>query len=114
MNAFFGEPWDVPATEGQEHVPTPVGTPCLWCQVPIEDGDRGFILPAMRQTLAGDWYADPLPQHRECQMRSVIGSPAHLDGNCICHGGDPARPQTPAEVRAEAVEVWDRIMSGRF
>lgn len=114
MNAFFGEPWDAPATDGQPRVATPVGQKCLWCSMPIVEGDRGFIVPAMRQTPAGDWYADPLPQHRECQLRSVVGSPAHLDGHCSCHGGNPARPQTPEELRAEAIEVWDRINSGRF
>jgi hypothetical protein len=48
-------------------------------------------------------------------LRAVVGSPAHLDGHCTCHGGDgDGRPQTPAEMRAEAIEVWDRIASGRL
>jgi hypothetical protein len=115
VNAYFGEPWDVPATEGQPRVPTPVGAPCLWCAVPIADGDRGFMIGCARLGDDGKPYGTVEPQHRECQMRAVMGSPAHLDGHCTCHGGDGGeRPQAPAEMRAEAIEVWDRIASGRF
>ena len=115
MNAYFGEPWDVPATEGQPHVDTPVGVPCGGCTVPIEDGDRGFMLGCVR--LDGDQqpYNSVEPWHRECLMRSTVGSPAHLDGRCTCHGGPGGEgSQTPVQVRAEAIEVWDRITSGRF
>jgi hypothetical protein len=115
VNAYFGEPWDVPATEGQPHVPTPVGKPCLWCSVPIADGDRGFMVGWARRDDDGEFHYALEPQHRECQLRAVVGSPAHLDGNCTHHGGEGGdRPQTPAEARAEAIEVWDRINSGRF
>lgn len=115
MNAYFGEDWDVPATEGQPHVDTPVGVPCGYCTIPIEGGDRGFMIGCVRLDAERQPYGSLEPWHRECLMRSTVGSVAHLDGRCTCHGGPGGEgPQTPAEVRAEAIEVWGRIASGRF
>lgn len=104
---YFGRPWDVPAVEGQRRVKVPRGVPCGWCGVKVRRGDQGFIVPCMR--------SDPLkglrmlsePWHRECQLRSVAGSPDHLCGTCTCRGGDGDRSRmTPEQMRAEAMEVW--------
>ncbi len=114
-NPYFGQPWDAPAVEGARQAPTPVGKPCAWCGVPVADGDQGFLVGCARRDDAGKIYGTVEPFHRECQLRSVIGSPAHLDGGCSCHGGqDDRRPQNPQEKRAEAIEVWDRVLAGQF
>ena len=108
-NPYFGERWDVPATEGAEQAPTPIGQPCGWCTVPIQDGDRGFLLGHV----AADGTAAAQPWHRECLLRCGVGSPAHLDGRCSCRGV-AEDPLTPEQMRAEALEVWDRVQSGRL
>lgn len=114
-NPFFGEPWDAPAVDGARQAPTPVGVPCAWCSVPVADGDQGFLVGCAGLDEQGKIKATVKPFHRECQLRSVIGSPAHLDGKCSCHGGDgDNQPQTPEQRRAESLEVWDRITTGRF
>ncbi|MEV6400515.1 hypothetical protein AB0M39_38015 [Streptomyces sp. NPDC051907] len=100
MNSIFGEPWDAPVCEGAPRVPTPVGEPCLWCEVPVEDGDQG----QMQLLVRADGTAKLVPFHRECLIRSVVGPPAHFWGECSCHGGPHQQPQTPAERRAEARE----------
>lgn len=115
VNPYFGEPWDAPAVDAAPRVATPVGVPCLWCGVPVERGDRGFMVGCARLGEDGEPYGSVEPYHRECQMRSVIGSPAHLDGECFCHTGEPDQhPSTPQEKRAEAIEVWDRVLRGEI
>jgi hypothetical protein len=101
---WFGEPWPSGICEdgpGQQR-PTPVGELCGWCSTPILEGERGVFLPHYDgKTLA------VMPWHRECLMRSTVGSPAHMLGECTCCGGDaPAKTLTPAEQRAEALESW--------
>lgn len=102
MSQIFGEPWDAPVCEGATRVPTPIGHPCGWCGVLFGLGDRGV--------------ATGVPMHRECQLRAVVGSPAHLRGECSCvvgRGAEPAWPATPAEMRAEALEVWQTYTAGQ-
>lgn len=45
---IFGELWDAPVCEDAISVPTPTGTPCLWCKEAIEDGDRGLLMSVIR------------------------------------------------------------------
>jgi hypothetical protein len=55
------------------------------------------------------------PWHRECLMRSVVGSPAHLDGRCSCHSAArDNRVMTAQERRDEALEVWRRLTVGTW
>ena len=81
MNAYFGEPWDAPIVDGQTREHTPIGNPCAWCQVPIATGDQGILMGAITGPPQRP-LASRVPYHRECLMRSTIGSPAHLDGKC--------------------------------
>jgi hypothetical protein len=96
--------------EDADHAPTPAGTACTWCKVPIADGDQGVIVPCV----LAEGQVDMLPWHRECWLRSIVGSPAHLRGHCDqrCHGdGTEAghQPTTPQEMRAEALETWRMV-----
>lgn len=80
----FGGSWT--ADGGHDvAVPTPVGQPCLWCGEPIAEGDQGQVMPVVQ----GDGRGAVLrPAHRECVLRSVMGSVAHMEGRCSCFGGD--------------------------
>jgi hypothetical protein len=115
VNAYFGEPWGAPITDGQRREPTPLGVPCVWCRVPIAAGDQGILMGVVG--LGGGASkprATSMPYHRECLMRSTVGSPEHLDGKCTCRGGERPAEQTPQEMRAEALEVWRRVTSGEL
>lgn len=101
--AYFGEKWDAPRldpTEGVQimQVPTPLGKPCLWCQQPIELGDRGLMQPTVRQ--AGSTLE---PAHMECDMLPVVG---HQMGVCTCTG-------FTGDHRAAALELLKRINDQR-
>lgn len=114
MNAYFGEPWGAPITDGQRREPTPIGNPCAWGRVPIAAGDQGILMGAITGT-PDKPMATRVPYHRECLMRSTVGSPEHLDGKCYCRTGRVDRhEQTPEEMRPEALEVWRRVTSGEI
>lgn len=133
MNPIFGDPWDAPICEQAPRARTPIGKLCLWCRMPIQEGDQGILmgygralrsLPLMERlrwivrhpvwTAKRRTVVTTAPEHRECLMRVTLGSPDHLDGKCTCHGGEPAKAQTPQEMRAEALEVWHRMREGRI
>lgn len=84
---FFGMRWDAPMLDNAARVATPVGAVCLHCAEPIEDGDQGVMRPYLTETdgyaARGEWR----PAHRECDLRSMVGSVAHLEGRCVCDGG---------------------------
>lgn len=51
--------------------------------------------------------------HKECGLREVVGSLAHIERRCSCYGGENDR--TPGmTLRAEALEIWRRLQSGEF
>lgn len=80
---YFGEYWDVPATELLDRLPTPVGEKCLDCGEPIVLGEQGYIMPCiLDQDEHGRWITDFRPIHRECQLLSVVG---HTYGYCSCN-----------------------------
>lgn len=69
MNAFFGQPWDAPVCEDSPQAPTPVGQPCMRCEVAIKDGDQGFLIPYAPAT----GYPHLAPWHRACFMTEIVG-----------------------------------------
>lgn len=91
---FFGAPWDSGVCEGAEQVPTPLGERCTSCAQLVEEGDQGSFTD-------GGLY----PIHRECALRDVLGSVAHLEGRCRCFGGD-AEDEHDGDRRASALAVW--------
>jgi len=104
LNPIFGEPWDAPACEGAPHVPVPVGELCAWCQTPILAGERGLLIPAVRNP----GRAATEPWHRECMVREMTRSTC----TCLDTGTTSGRP-TPAQRRAEAVVAWEMLTGGR-
>lgn len=69
MNAFFGEPWDAPCCEDSPRAPVPVGQPCLGCEVPIAEGDQGWLIPFA----PARGYPVLAPWHRSCFLESILG-----------------------------------------
>lgn len=110
---WFGEPWpsgicydDDGRLRTEDRKDFPAGKSCFWCGVAFDEaaGDGGKALPHLGA--AGDTMRI-VHAHRECLLRQVTGSLAHLEGRCSCRGGDDVRE--PADRRAEALAVWDRI-----
>jgi hypothetical protein len=102
MNAYFGQPWDVPATEDVPHVGVPVGDLCILCNTAIEEGDSGFIVSWLK---AGATSLTGI--HRECHLRNVLGSIGHMLKKCHCHGGTLEDiPDLTARENALLVWAW--------
>jgi hypothetical protein len=108
-NPLFGEPWDAPcADEGIiVRVSTPVGDPCLWCEEPIRDGDRGFLQSCVHEINPTKWSWEPI--HAECSTRMIVGSIGHLDGQCSCFGGKGEGDPPGLTKREAALLVWRRF-----
>jgi hypothetical protein len=63
-------------------VPTPVGQPCLWCEEPIQEGDKGVTMPHYGTDTCGG--VKEMPHHIECMLRQTVGSVGHQNGTCWC------------------------------
>lgn len=86
---WFGTPWPDPkyrasvCADDECRVPVPVGQHCSWCDEAVVDGDQGVMTAHV--TVGG---VEVRPVHIECRLRQVLGGPGHLNGKCICAGGD--------------------------
>lgn len=81
-HGWFGQSWGAPCCEPEDHVPTPIGRPCMRCREPIREGDQGLISPYVR-----DWKREP-----DGDIRVTI-EPHHLD--CWLKGILPHGPECP-------------------
>lgn len=102
---YFGEKWDAPVTDPPaRQIPTPVDTDCLLCEEPIEEDHSGVTQPCFGKS--GGWSKAYI--HKECMLRSVVGSPSHigLGGDCPHRGGE--HPDDNMTYREQALEVWRR------
>lgn len=102
MTTWFGQSWGAPVCDVDTHADTPVGAACGWCTELITADDSGVILPVA----AAVPY--DLAYHRNCFLRTVIGSCSHQDGDCSCHDGRNGDPpgMTPREAADAAVEMF--------
>lgn len=95
MKWFSGQP-TTPACEDafNERVDVPVGWECVWCEEPIEAGQRGFMIPHLEGE-RGKFHevAYGRPWHHECFIRSIIGSVGHQMHVCSCYGGYAGDPE---------------------
>lgn len=111
VSLIFGEFWDAPVCDDGISVPTPVGRPCLWCGEAIEDGDQGQLMGTVRLDGSGEPTPGSEPIHRECALRSVMGSVGHMKGTCSCSGGGEEDP--PGLSRREgAIALWRAVTEG--
>jgi len=87
--AVFGDLWDAPICDDALSVPTPVGIDCLECGEAVAEGDCGVMIGYVKSP----GQSGVAPIHRECHLRSAVGSIGHLLKACHCYGGateDPA------------------------
>jgi hypothetical protein len=100
---WFGSPGGAPYEADCQHVATPVGATCAWCDEPFVEGDDGVVLPV--------YGGESAAFHYECHLRQVIGGLNHLRGNCTCCGGsEPPDPPWLSRRQAalQAVHVWQQ------
>lgn len=117
---WFGESWGAPMCEPDEHAPTPVGVLCFQCEEAVEEGDKGVLMRSgdeeiiarldpdgVMRKVEGEVY---VAAHIECHLRSVLGSVAHIEGRCSCHGGDEHDPPglSRRDAARAACAAWER------
>lgn len=99
---WFGPNWGAPLNKDCREVETPVGQECIHCREEIELGDEGVC------------YAfDGPPVHRNCFLRQIVGSLAHIEKRCSCYDpfafeGDPTG-MTRRQAADAAVAAWERL-----
>jgi len=112
---WFGDPWPTDELRASvcespnDRVGTPEGERCLWCEEPIAENDRGIIMPCIVLGLDGNPKSELRPCHVECNVRQVVGSMNHINGNCLCTG--QAEAASTLSVREDALAVWDWVQS---
>lgn len=110
-NPYFGEPWPSGVCEGAPRCPTPVGEKCVHCDEPIQEGDQGSMIGCM---MLGEDKKSVVPsirpEHRECQLRAVLGSIGHLKKKCSCYGGE-GHDEPGMTRRQSAMQVWDWVQT---
>jgi hypothetical protein len=109
---WFGEPWwsfvcfdEAGKLIAEMQKAFPLGESCLYCDEPFAEGDSGTATPCV--TTEGTSIRHG---HKECQFMNVMGSLAHHEGRCHCHGGTGETPGMT--LRQEALEVWKRHHEG--
>jgi hypothetical protein len=109
-HGWFGKPWESFVCYEEDgrlleelRMAFLSGESCLLCGEQFDEaaGDSGKAMPC-------DGVIRHV--HKECMLMDVIGSLAHHEGYCRCHGGDGRMPGMT--VRQEALEVWKRLLAG--
>jgi len=97
MMTWFGKRYPAPAYADSPQAETPVGAKCTYCDEVVRIGDDGWIL------------GDGSVLHRECNLRAVIGSVAHLQKRCSCYGGTGNHEDgmTRRQGALAAMEYWE-------
>lgn len=106
---IFGGLWDASICDNAIEVPTPVGEACLLCEEVIVEGDRGQMMGVVRSGPGGEPVGTQEWIHRECALRSVMGSWGHLQGRCHCYGGTEEDPPGMSK-RESAKLVWNELV----
>lgn len=113
---WFGVPWPSGVCYDDDGLlredmckEAPVGEDCCLCLEPIEPGQSGKAIPRLGD-FKGNLDADVVIEHvhKECLLRSAVGSPDHLAGRCTCCSKEPMVSQLT--YREEALTVWSVLV----
>jgi hypothetical protein len=74
---------------------------CCWCEERIKEGEIGFIMDCYDVDGVKDVY-----YHRECLMRTILGSVGHQAGACSCNGGEGCGDPPGLTRREAARAAW--------
>jgi hypothetical protein len=97
--------FDHPDLERIERLP--VNTKCFYCDEPIHKNEQGFSMMHI-----GNLSASRIYEHRECFLRGIFGSVAHIEKQCSCFVpgstcGDPDG-MTPRQAAQAALAAYER------
>jgi hypothetical protein len=92
MMKWFGVSWGAPMNEECPNVPPPVGERCVHCEEGIVAADSGVI------------YANGPVAHRNCFLRGVSGSLAHIMKQCSCYVPGSECGDPPNMTRRQAAD----------
>jgi hypothetical protein len=70
---------------------------CGWCGEAVSEGDRSEICANAAM-------------HKECAIRSVVGSVAHLERRCGCYVKGSSENDDPGLTKREAAQAAARVM----
>lgn len=107
---WFGPPWPSGVCYGDDgrlledmRKPFPAGESCLHCGELLDEaaGDSGRAMPGLSAAGTGEIRH----AHKECLLRMITGSLAHLERRCTCFGGTDHDGWS----RADALAVWDWV-----
>jgi hypothetical protein len=96
---WFGPPWPSILCE-DEPVDIPVGQFCCHCDEPIVEGDSGVI------------YANGPIAHRNCFLRGIFGSVAHIEHRCSCFVKGASEGDDPKMTRRQAADAAVKAVGG--
>jgi hypothetical protein len=94
VTKYFGESWSYMTEQGQ-HSPTPVGSECCWCKEGFVEGEQGLGLPTASLSVGSTSMDSEILSyyHKNCFLRSLLGSVGHQRKQCSCYGGTLEDPQ---------------------
>jgi hypothetical protein len=92
MNLYFGPDWKDEPYLG-ERTSTPANRICFYCDEPIAPTDSGVIYPD------GDCC------HKNCHLRGVIGSLAHVEHRCACYVPQSDEEDPPGLTKRQAANA---------
>lgn len=118
---FFGKiHWGDPEIP---NMAVPVGALCFYCREAFDSDDLGVAIGVIKKVeprpgqgeADGFMVADEEPYHRECFLRSILGSVAHQKQACNCYRNpeDTAVPEddpslTKRQSAVLAVQMFER------
>lgn len=101
-------------------VEAPADAACAHCAEPIAAGDFGVTIPywgaesdgCQTQFVRVEAGFPELAFHRECHIRTLVGSVGHLRGKCSCEGG--AQEDPPGLSKREAARAAAELFEARM
>lgn len=102
---YFGESWSA-MTEAGTKIPTPTGN-CIWCNEVFVEGDQG--VSTSYNTNGPEGSAN---YHKECFLRTIVGSVGHQRKQCHCFGGTLEDPHELSlrEAAIAAVREYEGVV----
>jgi hypothetical protein len=92
MTTYFGESWCALTDDGRQ-VPTPIESECTWCKEGFVEGDAGMATPLGFIDETDSHPVTFVYYHKNCFLRSIVGSVGHQRKQCSCFGGTLEDPQ---------------------
>lgn len=105
MLRWFGRRYAAEVYSDCPQIPTPAAQPCGHCGEAIEPDADGFVLPTVVIRPDGSLTAGDMPLHRNCHLRSIVGSIAHQQRRCGCFVAGSTEHDPPGMTIRQAADA---------